>query len=259
MSLSREGDSSSKTTVTLPVPVRSALGFVVSGQHPHGKRNRDTLEGQALVSNSPRVDVKRVRVDGEAPSRPISLLARAIGALNGPRSADQSPRAMPLAVSKARTVVANSQPASIAGTSSSRGDIATPNACQASHTFVSNVKSGEGNGNGTGSGKGNRGGGRGDIISDANISRLNSNIGGGVDNDSVGSSNWRAKSKNMNKNYRQSASNGNRSGSGNVSNQSQDQGQGQGHGHGQGQKREVESVNVNNGRSNQRRGARVGR
>ena len=196
------------------------------------KRSRDFVDPTDIESSNVRVDIKRIRVEGESSSgpRPMALITRAL--------CDISPRLLAPTVVKGRNMIPDPQPNLIATSSSSRiNSIVNNPVC------VSNIRVEDGKRNDKSNG--NKGGNRGDIICDFVKVKTNDNKSWGLknDNDSI--------HKNRNNNQNDGNGNANGSRSGNANNQ------GQGQGQGSGQRRKVESLNLGN--SGNRRGKKGGR
>ena len=232
-SIRTEEESPLETMITSKGPMRSAVGSVGSVKC-QSKRSRDFVDPTDIESSNVRVDIKRIRVEGESTSgpRPMALITRAL--------CDISPRLLAPTVVKGRNMIPDPQPNLIATSSSSRiNSIVNNPVC------VSNIRVEDGKRNDKSNG--NKGGNRGDIICDFVKVKTNDNKSWGLknDNDSI------HKNRNNNQNDGNGNANANGSRSGNANNQ------GQGQGQGSGQRRKVESLNLGN--SGNRRGKKGGR
>ena len=191
------------------------------------KRSRDFVDPTDIESSNVRVDIKRIRVEGESSSgpRPMALITRAL--------CDISPRLLAPTVVKGRNMIPDPQPNLIATSSSSRiNSIVNNPVC------VSNIRVEDGKRNDKSNG--NKGGNRGDIICDfVKVKTNDSNLKGNII----------YKNRNNNRNDDNGNANGSRSDNANN--------QGQGQGQGSGQRRKVESLNLgNNGNRRGRKGGR---
>ena len=205
------------------------------------KRNRDST---GLESSNLRMDIKRVRVEGEtqAGPRPVALITRALSAI--------SSRMLAPTVVRGRNLIPDPPPNQVAVSSSSHLKGTVNN-----HFSVSDSRVGDGKRNDEA--KGNRGGNRGDIISDFVKVKTNNDKSRGFDNGNDNDSNMKGNMKNKNRKNNQNDGNGN--GNGNRSDNTKREGQGQGQG--QGQRQKGEPLNFGNGSNsygNQRRGGKGG-